>query len=1655
MPIERPTDRQLDPKLMAIGPDDLTTPTHVIGIGASAGGLEAIERFFRAMPTDSGMAFVVIQHLSPDFKSLMDELIGRFTSMPIRLVSDRINIHANTIYLLPPKKDMVIAGRELISTDRSDKKTLNLPINTFFSSLANTWGGSGIAIVLSGTGSDGSMGIRDVHKSGGLVLIQSEESSRFDGMPRSAMDTGSYDAILCPEDMPAAITAYASDPKSRGAKVTERDVPLDEGLNSILQRLQSEYGIDFSQYKPQTIYRRIERRINLYTQCLSLEDYCRRITEDATELDALCKDLLIGVTSFFRDPEAFDELARTIIPIIMDRRDATREIRVWVAGCSTGEEAYSIAILFMEASAERNLQPHVKILATDLNRDALLFAAEGIYPESRFVEMPIVWREKYFINQGNGTYKVTADLRKALIFSEHNLLKDPPFRKIDLVICRNLLIYFQSQFQARALACFHFALRLGGFLMLGSSEGLGELSNEFKEESRSLKLFSKIRENRQLSDLRNPPIFATPRGQRPIAAFDTQLIRVYDLLLRHIIPTGILVNEAFEVVHVFGDAVRYLHTPVGRMTSDLFSMVVGDLKIALLTTLRSAALHKKTVTFKNIQSCAEEVARNIDITVEPLIDRGGVFTYFLVQLLPSPQKETVTPSEHAVLEMDRETSPHLQYLETELQQTRESLQSAVEELETSNEELQATNEELLASNEELQSTNEELHSVNEELYSVNAEHESKIQELNITASNLSNLLRSTDLATVFLDTHLCIRLFTPRVTEIFPVLAQDIGRDIRHFAPNFRDQQLFFDLENALRTHSSCEHELNWEGERIYLRRISPYQDGNNQMAGLVLTYVDISRQRQAELAQASTEHYFRMLAANTGDWFFTQNLDGKPLYNSPAVSEITGYAASEAIFAEKLLENILLPDDFKSYVDAHANLPERGEIRMDLRLQHRNGSVRWIEHHSRPMFDDNGQHIGRCGANRDITHRIQAEAQNRKLLLALDQSPISVMITDTQGIIEYVNQAYVKVSGYSVSETLGQKPSIQKSGEVQPEVYSDLWKTLNKGQCWEGEITNRHKDGTLYIEHQVVTPIREHNGVITHYLAVKEDITERKRIELDLERYRNNLEAEVELRSGQISELNEQLKERALAAEAANKAKSDFLANMSHEIRTPMTAIIGFTRLLQKTITAPNEARKLANILQASDHLLHIINDILDISKIEADKVVLEQTCFDLDSILEKNLDQIIPGVNRKQLEFIVDIDPEIGEINGDALRLSQALLNYLSNAIKFTEQGNVTLKARIIETNPADVLIRFEVRDTGIGIDSESIPRLFNAFEQADNSTTRRYGGTGLGLALTQRIARLMGGETGVDSLSGVGSTFWMTARFGRVSDTVNRYYMANLAGRRALVIDGNQVTRLVHAQLIKMTGLQCEMSASCQEAVGLLCDADAGQNPYDLILVDQINSEVAGVSFLDTLRASLSKMPIVWLVTSEWNVVERLSFSPKDFDDVIFKPLTATRLHAALERYSFPLINPANSVAETFLNSQEDVLKMIKRDFADARLLFVEDDLINQFLITQILSDVGWAIDVADDGNIGLEKATNQIYDLILMDMQMPNMDGLTATRLIRELPNYRNVPIIALTANVFSESQSACLEAGMNDVLTKPIYPETLYGKLYEWLRRTRR
>lgn len=963
-----------------------TSPFYVVGVGASAGGLEALESFFQHMPADAGMAFVVVQHLSPDFKSLMDELLSRRTEIAIHRVADGMDVEPNAIYLIPPKKEMIISGGRLLLTDKDPTTGLSLPIDTFFRSLAQDYGERAVGIVLSGTGSDGSRGIRAIHDAGGLVIAQNEETAKFDGMPRSAVETGIVDLVLPPAAMAKVLLDYIQHPL-HGAKSGGPIGKLvsETGMNAVYSLLRAECGIDFSHYKPNTVLRRIDRRLQL-NRSVNLDEYVEQLRNDPQERNSLYKDLLIGVTRFFRDPDLFERLKAEVIPELLAKVSPDDEIRAWIAGCATGEEAYSLVILFHEALVAANRPVNVKIFATDVHRASLEFASAGLYDEAALTEVSAERLERYFARQG-AKYQVSQDLRKMIVFAPHNIIKDAPFTKLDLISCRNLLIYLQTSAQKKALSLFHFGLKTGGVLVLGPSESPGEISDEFETLDGHWKVYRKRRDVRLPTDMRLPLSPLLPQLQAAGAALrspkpalpDPNLLKAYDELLGAYVPPSFLITPQRELVHTFAGAGRYLRVPDGRPSSDLLDMVDHDLRLAISGALQRAAKELAPVGYGGVLRHSGGGEERLRVSVRPLAVRGTGESYFLISLEPE-QRPRLSAESVGDLNVGAASARRLVELEDELRYTKENLQATVEEMETSNEELQATNEELVASNEELQSTNEELHSVNEELYTVNAEYQRKIVELTELTDDIDNLLRSTDVGTIFLDRDLLIRKFTPKIAHAFQLLPQDIGRRIDSFAHNILHEGLLDDVRRVLETAEPTERDVQDRLGEWYLLRILPYRT-KEKVEGVVVTLIAISRLKATEKELRRLSKVFM----DGADPIIIEDLSGKIIELNREAERVYGWSRGELIGQPV---STLIPAEEAPRIDALRDRCRTGDsvrnvesLRCD-----RAGTASPVLLTLSLLYDEAGEAAAIASIAKDITTQKTAEREAREAASRRDQ---------------------------------------------------------------------------------------------------------------------------------------------------------------------------------------------------------------------------------------------------------------------------------------------------------------------------------------------------------------------------------------------------------------------------------------------------------------------------------------------------------------------------------------------------------------------------------------------------------------------------------------------------------------------------------------------
>lgn len=834
-------------------------PPQLVCIGASAGGLDALERFFGACPLDTGVAFVVVQHLSPDHKSMMSNLLARHTRMPVTMVEDDMAIEANHVYLIPPGALMHVSPGHLHLTPKNPR-SLSLPIDIFFTSMASVYADQAVAIVLSGTGSDGTKGAEAVHAAGGFLMVQEPESAKFDGMPRSALSTGHAQAVLPPEDMPARLVAHLRNepptppPKMSTAEDDPEPTP-EEARVAVLRLLLQHSSIDFEEYKPATINRRIERRMQV-RHCPSMLSYLKLLEREPGELIQLRREMLIPVTSFFRDPETFEALTEQVITPLVAQRETGDTLRVWVAGVATGEEAYSVAMLFLEAFEKARRWPTLKIFATDVDQQCIDTAGQGLYPEASATELTPERLSRFFTPR-SGQLAVKPELRQCIVFARHNLLSDPPFTKMDLVVCRNVLIYFKIAAQERVLQALHYALQPGGAMLLGSSESIPVGMEGLKPLNARHKLFrNSASVSLPLGTHRGPILNAAGAGSRaPIARVRRRTAdqAVGDegaaALLQLYAPPAVLVNGAQEVVHLYGHAQLYLSPRAGSA-----SLEIARLLPEPLMPVASALLYKTAQERTRLTSDAVDVVRadgqmrSVRLSVSPLPgDHEPLMTLLCFEEAGTPAAQEAT-----AIDVDAETVARVGALERELRATRESLQATIEELETSNEELQATNEELMASNEELQSSNEELQSVNEEMGTVNAEYQEKMLLLNRLNADLDNMAKAAGVATVFVDEAMQITRFSPDATQVFKLRDSDIGRPLDDIAHVLDHPTLMADIASTLRSGRMIEREVRTlDNTQIFLMRVLPYVIQSSMKPGAVTTLVDITELHNAQRLQA------------------------------------------------------------------------------------------------------------------------------------------------------------------------------------------------------------------------------------------------------------------------------------------------------------------------------------------------------------------------------------------------------------------------------------------------------------------------------------------------------------------------------------------------------------------------------------------------------------------------------------------------------------------------------------------------------------------------------------------------------------------------------------------------------------------------------------
>lgn len=1578
---------------MAAKPKKRPVSPYIAGVGASAGGLDALEALFEGMPEKLGIAFVVVQHLSPDFKSHMVELLGRKTKLPVHYAEDGLEVKANNLYLIPPNKEMVISDGRLLLSERDADSSSPHPIDVFFRSLAHDAGRKAIGIVLSGTGSDGSDGVKDIAESGGLVLGQTVASAAFDGMPLNAQATGAVHVILPPDGMPEALERYVTDSLSPQDFAKEDFDVAGEGIERIFQLLRRARGVDFSHYKISTIGRRVQRRMTL-KGIDSVDAYCEKLQVDPQELNELFNDMLIGVTRFFRDAKAFQVLETKVVPGLVRHADReSKPLRIWVAGCASGEEAYSIAMIVDEVVAADCPDLEWKVFATDIDEASIRHAAAGVYTESALSEVSDKRRARYFKQDKDG-YHIVSELREHLLFAPQNVISDAPFTKMDMVSCRNLLIYFQPSAQRKLLSLFHFALRIKGVLFLGPSETPGSLGDEFETVDSRWNVYSKRRDVRLSPDTRvsGASTLGMPRaagGDRTAGgAPDVQLLRTYDRLLEKHIPPAVLLTERLEIVHSFAGAEKFLQVKSGRISTNLLDMVPEDLRTPLTGAIQHALRDDKEVTYTGVRSSDRKAP--LKICVRPLKDPVSNVTHIVVEFDEQEPKSADVETSVSV-DMDEMSRERVRDLESELQFTHENLQATIEELEASNEELQSTNEEMLAANEELQSSNEELQSVNEELYAVNAEHQRKLEELAQANADMDNLLASTNVGVVFLDEDLRIRRFTPEIAKLLDLQRQDIGRSIGASVHRLNVEDVESDCREALKESRTIEQDVTARNGVSYLMRIAPYRTGE-ESDGVVITLVDVDRLKKAETNLKTYQHMSEQ--ALDGHVLFDENK--QILYANAAYAELSGYDVEELqrMSYGDLVARSPSPDSYSSEPGLELILEDH---------RRKDGTVWPVEVRLSPVGRDAAPKT--FATIRDISARVEYERAISLYSRAMDASRNGLAISAaSEGFpLTYVNTGFETLTGYSSEEVIGRNCGLLQGEHTDPDSIARIRKALDNDSPLRLTLRNYRKNGEPFWNDLSMSPLVDDSGRVTHWVGIQHDVTdaidqsielgqrsaeltsllqstsdgifgidgqgvctfvnvatlqmlgyedrnellgknlhelvhhtrpdgsayaeadcpivaglarsESTRIDEDTFWRKDGTALSVEYTSDPIvvddetygavvsfRDVEEKrirlklLEDARRDAEAANTAKSEFLAHMSHEIRTPLTAIMGFVDVLQSQIENQKQQGNLRTIKSNVYYLLDIINDILDLSKIEADRIGRDRHSVDLGMLLRELKSVFGLRAEEQGLAFDVSFESPIPKaIVSNVTQLRQILLNLLGNAMKFTDSGRVDLVALVDEQR-----LELHVRDTGIGMSEETKSRIFEAFTRG-REVRPGVGGTGLGLNISRRLAERLGAQLNVESELGEGSNF------------------------------------------------------------------------------------------------------------------------------VLCIPLTADEMSDM-------------SVPDLSIDSRS--IEIPKREvstdaLAGSRVLVVDDqpDILNYF--ASVFEEAGADVLTAGDGRDALRSAANEpdSLDLIVLDMQLPLVSGFDVARKLRE--NGNDVPIIAVTAGAMKGERRRCLEAGCSEFLAKPV------------------
>ncbi len=1319
----------------------------IIGIGASAGGLEPLEAFFEQAALDTEFAFVIIQHLAPNHKSLMDDLLARHTSLPIHIIQDGMEIRPAHIYLNPPKSFVEISNGKFVLSEKADRK-LSFPISSFFQSLSAELHENAFAIVLSGTGSDGSDGIKFIKEKGGFVLVQDPDEAKFNGMPNNAINTGAVDKVCSVENMHQEIDFFLKN--KQNLEQNQLSVgSTKEIITKILKRIQLLIDVDFTGYKHTTVSRRIARRMSVLS-FITMDDYYQHLGNNVAEANVLAKELLIGVTRFFRDEDAFDNLKHKVIPQLVERNKDSKTIRVWVPACSTGEEAYTIAILLKDHLRKNKLQFDVNIFATDLDREAIKFAGNRIFTDSISAEIPPEYFSTYFTAQRSG-YAIAKEIREMIVFSTHNIIQDAPFNKIDLISCRNFLIYLNESVQQKLFSLFQYSLKTGGFLFLGSSETLGNANDEFVEIDKKYKIYS----NKENKKFIQRPKLGLNRNRLEsnldirLANFPNSLSKhkvlaeIQQALIQEYVPDSMIIDSQFNLLHTTGNTNKWLSLPSGEVSANALKMMPESLAIPI-EVIAAKVLHEaKPVTLTGIKIPPQLAPfygneELLEIHIRSKKIDHDVHYLFLTFESKTANKQ---PDAFEKINVREASNDRIHILERDLRVNRETLQTAIEELESSNEELQAANE-------ELQSSNEELESVNEELYTVNSEYQEKNTELAHANDDLNNLIQSTEIAILFLDSQLNIRRYTPTIKKIMDLMPYDIGRNLSHFRAKVQVENFLEHVESVLEKLIPYETSVKDAKGKEYLLKISPFRTNVNAIDGVVLVFVDLTQasnlRKEIQLSDnalsdlkskhADQTEILELISQNMNDMVLIIDQKGNIEYCTPSATTLTGYSYEQLLQINLFtkITNGKQLEKLKNAIIGFVKNQQSGLIELELRQN--NGKNRWFEASLKPINNSTSGNFRILMIVRDVQERWIREEEYKRNSLIAEQTSSAVIITDIYGKICFTNKAFEKMSGYMEEEVLGKKPGDFLQGEESDlDIKKIMAEAIKNEKSFDVNIINYNKQGHKYIVNIKAEPLYDERNHFMGFFSIQNDNSKEQE---QLEQIQN-LNLKISIQNGKLAEANTALEEFAYVA--------------SHELKTPVGNIKGLLELIDlegDSLSDENRAQYIKMVIGCATELNTMIGNLLAYSRTGQEQETKQ--IIDSRTILE----EIVQQFDHEKIELgcTIELDLSVNQIHIYPILFKRLLTNLIGNAIKYRGSNPPEIKISCFQENE---LISFHIKDNGIGIPEDQHENIFKIFKMLG----QKADSNGIGLSVCKKIVELHGGEIGLQSIPNQGSTFHFT--------------------------------------------------------------------------------------------------------------------------------------------------------------------------------------------------------------------------------------------------------------------------------------------------------